>query len=62
MVDILPKHLQIDQSFFASCGMYFINYFASLHGDFCESGTQDAEVTKSLQPLTDFIVLGNNLA
>ena len=25
--DILPKNLQIDQLFFASCGMHFMNYF-----------------------------------
>ena len=34
--DILPKNLQIDQLFFASCGMHFMNYFAS--------GMQDAEI------------------
>ena len=46
-ISILPKNLQIDQSFFASHGTHAMNYSASC-GDFYASGTQDAEITKSL--------------
>ena len=52
--DILPKIFkstgQIDRSIFASHETHAMNYFASLgiFSDFHESGTQDAEVTKSL--------------
>ena len=52
--DILPKIFkstgQIDRSIFASYETHAMNYFASLgiFSDFHESGTQDAEVTKSL--------------
>ena len=42
--DILQKHLQ---SIFASYGMHTTNYFC-VFGNFYASGTQDAEVTKSL--------------
>ena len=42
--DILKKHLQ---SIFASYGMQTTNYFW-VFGNFYASGTQDAEVTKSL--------------
>ena len=42
-----PKNLQIGQSFFASYGMHFMNYFASW-GIALASGMQDAEVAKSL--------------
>ena len=45
--DILQKHLQIDQSIFASHGRHTTNYFVSL-GIFFPSGMQDAEVKKSL--------------
>ena len=45
---ILPKkNLQIDRSFFASYRTHTMNYFC-VFGDFYASGTQDAEVTKSL--------------
>ena len=40
--DILPKNLQIDRSFFAFYGTH------AAFGDFYASGTQDADVTKSL--------------
>ena len=40
------KHLQINQSIFASYGTHTTNYFVC--GDFYMSGMHDTEVTKSL--------------
>ena len=48
-------HVQIDRLIFASCGTHAMNYFGAF-GDFYPSGTQDAEVTKSLNLVTVIVI------
>ena len=52
--DILPKNLQIDRSFFTSYWTRACHELFCVLADFYASGTQDAEVTKSLYDMKKY--------